>query len=384
MTLEERISTIAARMTVVEPFLGTVFTKLERIVEDDDNVTAWTDGTRVGFGRAFCDALDNEVLLGIALHEVGHVAFMHPWRRDGRDPELWNIANDAVINRQLLRSGYKLPEGTINFGWVTDEMSSEEVYVKLLENRPPPQDGGGNGVPGDGEPSDGKPRKQRGLAGDLRDAPDDAGKADMEATITTAAKMAKACGSRSAFVDRVLSGELTPTVPWQDVLREVMQSAARDDYSYRRFNRRFISQGIYMPSLYSEAMGGLVIGVDTSGSVSDRELSQIASEINAVFEDCSPDWIEVVYCDAEVKSTQRFNQGDHVQLKPNGGGGTAFKPVFDYVAKMGERVAAIVYLTDLYGNVNELEQPECPVVWGVINRSQMPTVPFGNVVGVHV
>jgi predicted metal-dependent peptidase len=377
--LEDRVSDIVSRMTLREPFIATVFTKLERVFDDPRVTTGATDGKRVYFNREFCDKLDNEELLFLCLHDGAHVVWMHMWRRDGRKPDLWNYANDAIINRELIKSGYKMIKGGVLIDWVKDAMDSEYVYAKLLEDPPPQQPQGGMGE-GEGQSGAGGFDGQ----GDLFDAPSEEGRADMEATIMAAAKMAKAAGSGSAFVDRVLKGENRPSVKWSDALREVLNATSRDDYSFRRFNRRLMPQGVYMPSLYSEAMGGLVIGVDTSGSVSERELSQIASEVNAIFEDCRPEFVEVVYCDAKITGTQRFNQGDTVQLKPKGGGGTAFKPVFDHVNQMTDRVAAVVYLTDLMGNVDECTPPECPVVWGVMHTSRTPSVPFGSVVGVHV
>lgn len=376
MTLEDRISNIVSRMTLREPFIATIFTKLDRVFDDPRVTTAATDGTKVYFNREFCEPLTNEELLGLCLHEGAHVIWMHMWRREGRKHDVWNIANDAIINRTLRNDGYKLPDGAVFIDWVKSDMDSEYVYTKLLDEQGSDDgDGDGSGQSGGGG-FDGQ--------GDLFDAPDEAGRADMESTIMAAAKMARAAGDGSGFVDRVLSGECKPSVRWSDVLREVLTAVSRDDYSFRRFNRRLMPQGIYMPSLYNQSMGGLVVGVDTSGSVSDRELSQIAGEITAIFEDCRPDWVEVVYCDSEVKSTQRFTQGDAVQLKPNGGGGTAFKPVFDYVNQMPDQVAAVVYLTDLYGNLNECSSPECPVIWGVVNNQSatLPKVPFGSVVKV--
>ena len=388
--LEQRVSLIASKMTLREPFIAAVFTKLDRTFPQDG--TAAVNGRRVEFGVDFCAGLSDEKLMGLALHEAMHVVLMHMWRRDGRDPALWNIANDAIINRMLAVKGYDLPDGGVQFSWVTEEMSSEEVYRKLLENPPPQSMRRGKGQQGQGQgddPSSGQNSQKSGGGGwdgtgDLEDAADQADQADMEATIMTAARMAKACGDTSALVQRVLGGELSPSVRWSDVLRHVMTSAARDDYSYRRFNRRLLPQGIYMPSLYSDAMGGLVIGVDTSGSVSAAELDQIAGEINAIVEDCRPEWIEVVYCDSRVLSTERFTQGDPVQLHPKGGGGTRFKPVFDHVERMGEKVAAMIYLTDLDGPL-DLEAPDYPVIWGVTSpRSYDAEVPFGTVVPVVV
>ena len=379
MSIEDRISNIVSRMTIREPFIATVFTKLERVYDDPRVTTGATDGTRVYFCPEFCEKLDDEQLLFLCLHEGAHVIFMHMWRRGDRRPDMWNIANDAIINRILVNDGYKFIQSGILYDWVHADSSSEEVYAKLMQNPPPPENGGGGGS-GDGDELTGGGGFDG--HGDLMDAEDGAGRADMEATIVAAAKMAKACGIKSGMVDRVLSGELDPVVPWTEVLRQVMTAVARTDYSFSRLNRRMLHQGVYMPSLHSDAMGGIVIGVDTSGSVGDAQLAQIAAEITAIVEDCRPDWVEVVYCDTEVKSTQRFLPDDPIELKPNGGGGTAFKPVFDYVARSPDKVAAVVYLTDLYGDVDECEEPECPTVWGVIGRTHLPDVPFGTVVGV--
>jgi predicted metal-dependent peptidase len=138
-----------------------------------------------------------------------------------------------------------------------------------------------------------------------------------------------------------------------------------------------------MPSLYSEAMGGLVVGVDTSGSIGPHELDQIAGEITAIAQDCNPDWVEVVYCDTCVGHTERFEQGEPIKLHPKGGGGTRFKPVFDYTNSINDRIAALIYFTDLEGNVDECEEPEYPVIWAVTSRRKME-VPFGTSVKVTV
>jgi len=137
--LEDRVSDIVSRMTLREPFIATVFTKLERVFDDPRVTTGATDGKRVYFNREFCDKLDNEELLFLCLHEGAHVVWMHMWRRDGRKPDLWNYANDAIINRELIKSGYKMIKGGVLIDWVKDAMDSEYVYAKLLEDPPPQQ-----------------------------------------------------------------------------------------------------------------------------------------------------------------------------------------------------------------------------------------------------
>lgn len=373
--IEKRVELAYAKMGLREAFIAAVFSKLDR--QFVDKGTANVNGKRVQYGVDFCESLDDEELLFVTIHEAMHVVLMHMWRREGRDMRMWNVANDAIINRILVNKGYKMPKGGVLIDWVTEDMSSEEVYNKLK------QQGSGGGSGGGGNPGEDEGGGFDG-EGDLEDAPDAADAADIEAAIMTAAKMARACGDKSTLVERILGGELKPSVSWLDVLRHVMTSASRDDYTYRRHNRRLISSGIYMPALYSESIGGLVVGVDTSGSVSDEDLKQIAAEINAIAEDCHPDWVEVVYCDSEVKRVQRFSSGEPIELKPLGGGGTRFKPVFDHVQKTGERIAALVYLTDLEGDVNECIAPDYPVLWGCVNSTRGKDVPFGQVVQVRV
>ena len=391
MSLEERLETITSRMVLREPFVGSVFTRLERVVGDEG--TAWVDGKRVYFGREFCDQLTDEQLLFVALHEASHVIFMHMWRCDGRNPKLFNVATDAVINRTLVKMGYPMPSENgqqvgILLDWVTEDMSSEYVYRKLMENPPPESKSSGGWGDGDG---DGTKDEQGGAqggfdesAGDLRVAPDEAELADIEATIVTAAKMAKAAGDTNALVDRAIGESRAPKVSWSEVLRRVMTSISRDDYTYRRFNRRLMPQGVYMPSLHNESMGRLVVAVDTSGSISSAELDQISGEITAICEDCRPESTEVVYCDVSVKHTETFYPGDPVKLHPRGGGGTRFKPVFDHIEQSIERPAALVYLTDLCGDVSELSQPEYPVVWGHMAGYGEADVPFGEKIEINL
>jgi predicted metal-dependent peptidase len=412
MDLEQRLNDVAARMVLAEPFLASIFVKLPRKVVDWG--TAATNGEVFYFCDSFCSDLNDSELMFIALHETAHVALQHSWRRGDREPSIYNTACDAVINPEIKRlpRNYQMPEGGVLFPWVTQEMSAEDVYSilrKQASEQPDyPQSGSGQGNEGEqsgqggasrrkspaqqGDDADGgkSPEEQAANTGgggwdgqgDLMDSTSPEAQADIEATIIANARMFKAAGSSSAFADRVIDGANTPQVSWPELLRQVMTSTSKDDYSWRRGNRRYTHQGLYLPSLYTDSMGGLVVAVDTSGSVGQDEMNQFAAEINAIFEDCRPDWVEVIYCDTNVKHHERFNEGDIVELHAKGGGGTRFRPVFDYVEEMQERVSAMVFFTDLMGNVHELEEPDYPVLWGLTYGSK--EAPFGETVRIDV
>lgn len=365
--ITSRVDLAANQLALREPFVAAVMTKVKREVSERVP-TAATNGTTVWFNPHFCAPLSDRQLLGLYIHEAMHVIFMHSWRRNGRNPGLWNVANDAVINRMILQTtGRELPPGGVHIDWVTDEMTSEEVYEKLRQES---NDGKGKGKPGDhGDGGfDG--------TGDLEDALDDATAADMEATIRATAEMAKAAGQGSALIDRVLGSTGKPSVPWQSVVRDMATEKTAADYTYMRPSRRHIASGLYLPSLHSEGLGGLLIGFDTSGSMGQKECDQIAAELQAIVDDVSPAFVEVVYCDAAVTSVQRFERDEELLLRPKGGGGTRFQPVFEHAETTGENYCGMVFFTDMEGDLAECVRPEFPVVWADIGRSH-PAPPFG-------
>lgn len=394
-----RLETAYSKLGLREPFVAAVASKVPySIVSTDQVPTAGTNGTRTYYGESFIKDLNDEQLFGLVLHENMHVVLMHMWNRNGRNPVLWNLANDAIINRMILKMdngrSYQLPPDGVFIDWVTEEMTSEEVYEKLRQqmqqqkqkkkggsgkggSQGDKDDGGGGGGDEEGDEGGGggggggDPSNLPGVRGkagfgndhELEDAQDESTRADMQATIQAAAKAARDCGHGSALIDRVL-GSLKPSViRWQDVLRNMLTESSAADYSYQRFSRRFIGRGLCLPSLHTPAMGGLIVGFDTSGSIGADECEQIASEIRAIAADVSPAFIEVVYCDAAVTRVERFERDEDMVLHPLGGGGTRFKPVFDHADKTGERYVGMVYFTDLEGPTEECVEPDYPVLW---------------------
>lgn len=367
MSHDNRLSLAYSKLGLREPFIAAVMTRVKREITTAVP-TASTNGSVVKYSPDFMDKQNDEQLFGLVLHESLHVVLMHMWRRDGRDPSLWNYANDAIINAYIKQRNYQLPDGGVHLSWVKDSMSSEEVYNRLKQE----QQSGGKGKQGDGQPQAG------GFdgSGDLEDALDEATKTDMEATIMAAAKMAKECGHGSSIVDRILQSTGEPKVRWQDVTRAMMTEKSAADYTYLRPSRRFIGSGLYLPSLHTEALGGLLIGFDTSGSMGPRECNQIAAEIQAIVDDLRPAFVEVVYCDYSVTHVERFERDDVLQLKPKGGGGTRFQPVFAHAAQSGEHYCGMIYFSDMMGDLDECVAPEFPVIWADIGQSH-PREPFG-------
>ena len=90
--------------------------------------------------------------------------------------------------------------------------------------------------------------------------------------------------------------------------------------------------------------------------------------------------VHVIYCDAEVNNVTTFARHEPFALKPYGGGGTAFKPVFDEVERLNLRPVCAIYLTDLYGPTG-FAPPDYPTLWCSTSDE---VAPWGETVKIEV
>ncbi|MGA2000215.1 MAG: VWA-like domain-containing protein [Terriglobales bacterium] len=185
---------------------------------------------------------------------------------------------------------------------------------------------------------------------------------------------AKACGRMPGGIERQLKDARESQCDWRAILRDFISATDPSDYRWTPPNRRFVSSGLYLPSVIRSGVGEIVIAVDTSGSIGGQELEQFAGEITAISDEARPERIHVVYCDAAVQSTEEFGPSEPIKLSPKGGGGTDFRPPFQWIEEEGIRPKCLIYLTDLCC-ASFPEPPEYPVLWVTDSRR---TAPFGE------
>ena len=134
------IELLKRKMLVKYPFFGSVLANV-CYKENKDIQTAGTDGETIYYNSEFLERLSVEEQTFIFAHEVCHIAFNHILRSEGKNPELWNIATDGVINQFLKRDGLKIPQGGVD---ITEAINydAEQLYEKLLQEKQ--QSGQGN------------------------------------------------------------------------------------------------------------------------------------------------------------------------------------------------------------------------------------------------
>ena len=401
LTAEERLSKAVVAIMGHPRYtaLAGVLMIGEKTIEDDIP-TACTNGRDVKYGRAFVDGLTDAELRGLVLHEdEGHKLHRHlttwRWMYD-IDPHLANCACDYVINIKIVDDNKDDGFAQLPDGGLVDErfrgMDSAQVFniLRKEQEEQQSQDSQDNESEGDGEQSEGGTTGSNNAAVGQETGFDehdwegaqslsDEEQRELARDIDEAIRQgAMAAGKMGGTGNRDLDELLQPQVDWREVLREFIQNTcAGNDYStYARPNRRLMSQGIIMPSGISEQVGELVIAIDTSGSIGQRELTAFLSEVKGVCDTVKPDKLRLLYWGSSVVGDEAYDMHELDNLtkstKPMGGGGTDVNCVTQYMADEGIKPQACIVLTDgyLYSGWGDWT---CPILWAILdNKGAVP------------
>lgn len=190
-------------------------------------------------------------------------------------------------------------------------------------------------------------------------------------------------GRLPAGLQRLVDIGLKARVDWREALRHLIQTSVYSpDYSWSRPNRRWLHQGLYLPGMEGKNIACMVIARDTSASIGDSYMEVFNAEIVDILMTYNPDVTYVVDCDAKVAQVIQIEPGDLPDSLPaQGGGGTRFEPVFDWIEEQGLNPSCVVYLTDLEGSFPS-KDPGYPVIWTVPEGHYKPKAPpFGDLLG---
>ena len=167
------------------------------------------------------------------------------------------------------------------------------------------------------------------------------------------------------------------------MLTQFVTRAAGDKNRWSRPNRRFVHQGIYLPSKEGEKIK-IAVGVDTSGSTAG-DIKKFLSEINAIVKNYGNYAVHLIQCDWEVQDYTLYNDEnpldlEHMDFKVHGGGGTQMQPIIDHIKKNELDVDCVAIFTDGYiEEMNEKDGPDVPVLWVVTEDGNTNAMHYGEV-----
>ncbi len=382
--IERIVSASVLRLRKESPFFATL-ALFTNFYCSETLTTAGTDGKDVFLNPDFIRSLPESQVTGLLLHEVLHAALLHPTRRGQREPTLWNIAADIVVNGAIAEHGvFELPPGGVRNPQL-EHLSVEEIYEIILQNATrysislldlldgPPADAPG-GSSGERENGD---RFSGGSLGLTQKAVIEAHWRAAAGQAMVIARASKSQGSIPAGMDRELGALTEAQLDWRSYLWRYLVKTPTD---FIGFDRRFIGRGLYLESLEGESVQ-VFVAIDTSGSIGDEQMRLFLSEVAGILNSYPYLKCQLYYVDAEAKGPYELDANAKFP-RPIGGGGTSFVPFFDKVSQNWDwqSAGACVYLTDGYGTFPD-EPPPLPVLWVVTPGGlHLEQFPFGETV----
>jgi len=157
---------------------------------------------------------------------------------------------------------------------------------------------------------------------------------------------------------------------WPDLLRQWLTSKSRCGWD-APFNAPIYSTtGVVGAGRRNKKAGEIVLVLDTSGSIGQHTYDRFLQEAQAVLDELKPERLHLLSVSHVVADVVTLQEGDAVPNKLKGGGGTAFKPAFDWVRDNVDDMDVMVYLTDGWScDLQTLPQVEFPLLWLTTQRA---------------
>jgi len=377
-TVREKLVTARIGLLLRAPFFGNLATRLKLVNADSWLGTAATDGRSFYYNTEFVNKLKPKEVEFLFGHEVLHNVYDHIGRTgDFRDRRLFNCAADFCVNSDLIEQkiGDKITPCLYDpkyKGW-----SAEEVYDDLYDKAEKidisdllqqvldeHMDGEGSSEDGDQDGDQdgngkGRPRlsdeEKRQIKDEIREA-------------LLQAAQAVGAGNLPGGIKRLIKDLTKPVVNWRELLQQQIQSTIKDDFSWMRPNRRGWHMDAIMPGMKPGNQIDVCVAIDTSGSISEKDLKDFLSEVQGIMESYDEYKIRVITWDTEVYNPEEFtsdNMSDITSYTPGGGGGTDPHCVWEWLKDNDIEPKKLIMFTDFcfFGWNSRAVEDYCDTVW---------------------
>ena len=380
MDKQRSLSKIGKELMLKEPYYGFFLIMLNKLWSKK-LPTAGVSKQNINFQLAinpeFWESLSEDHKLGLLKHELLHIAFNHLTTFSMfSDKKLANVAMDMEINQYIAKDW--LPEGGIDVDTYAPELDldrragSRYYYNKLKQFQ---EEKDKNGTCGCGN--------MDGLLEDIENGDiadhstweefQDMPEAEKKLIQKQLQKILSDAKEQTIKKQGTVPGEIEGVI----IIEEIVKAK----FDWRGFVRRFtgVSTRVFTKKIrrkenkrFSENPGlkvkmrqHMLLGIDTSGSVSNNELKEFMNEIHHIYK-CGVE-ITIVQCDTEIKSIEEYKGKFDMTVK--GRGGTYFDPVIEYFNANQRKYTSLVYFTD--GESTAYVKPRGHVLWVLSERSSL-------------
>ncbi len=359
MKAEQKLQIAKAKLMLEHPYFGSIASSLK--IEIDDDIEAFSsDGASFKYNSDYLKELTTQEVEFVLASSAMHYALSHKNRINKREDWLWQLATDYAINSILVKNDLFAPK-KINLDKRFDGLYAEEIYA-ILESEIDEKEF---------SKQEKKNREKQKVSSSDKESND-------EEFLSQVTQKIKNQGDLPKDLKRVFPEFFIDTIDWRDELHRYLNLHAKEDYQFFPPNKKYIHQGFSLPSLKSELLK-IVVAIDTSGSIDKELLATFFAHFQSICESFRSYEIDLIECGAKIHSHKVFYPGDKIEYKAVGGGGTDFRPLFEYVDKNIPDVQIVVYFTDGFGSF-PLFAPTYDMLWVMPEKID---VPFGDILRIR-
>ena len=301
MHTSSKISQAKAKLLVDYPYFGTLASKLELVLNDDIQAFK-SDGKKLEYSSDFLLHAELSELEFVLANGAMHSVLAHDKRKHNRSGWLWQMATDIAINDMLIENGLNMPQDAqyrIRF----KGMYAEEIYAELKDDILREDEGleyqadDSDDIEENSEQEKEKSQENQ-TQQELEEEIIQEQLLAEEAISLLASEFKK--GEIPHAINRFFTLDFMGKIDWRDELKSAIDRYHKDDFTLLPPNKKFIHQGIYLPSNVSQTFR-LVIAVDSSGSIDEVLLNQFLSEVNFLMSLIQNYQIELLVCDEKIR-----------------------------------------------------------------------------------
>jgi predicted metal-dependent peptidase len=275
--------------------------------------------------------------------------------------EIYDVLKDEMITNQTRDDA---------------EVQSEEMEPTEEENRQQrqsPQDQPSTSQPNETQPHS-EPQPQRMQEQEISPEALEALQQELQEHFEQIFAKHKRQGELPKGLEMVVPELFSHAIDWREALYRYIADYSKSSYSFMPPNMKYLYRGICLPALGSDLLR-IVIAIDSSGSVDENLMGTFLAEVNSIMLSHPNYEIDIITADAQVRDHKTYLPGEALRYEVSGGGGTDFRPVFDYIDRHIDYPALLLYFTDGMGIYPEHE-PHYDLLWIMLEDRE---VPFGEV-----
>jgi len=362
---KEKIERAKSKLMLENPYFGTLVTSLA--LRQNNNIASISPlGDVMEYNSEYLEVLTVDEVTTLLANAAMHQALFHEQRGEGKVGSVWQLASDYAINDLLMENGFSMPP-LANYSSRFERLYAEEIYTILVNEldieEPEPQ-----------EEQEKEEWQEQNIPEEIL------AQEEYELLLEQLNVKLEKQGELPKGIERFIDTLSEPQISWKDELYRYVNAHAKSDYRMFPPSKKHLYRGIALPSIYGEELK-IVVVIDTSASIDDTLLQLFLTELYEIMQVFPHYVIELIECDAKIQNIQRLTPLEPLEPMLKGGGGTDFRPVFDYMEQINEDFKFLIYFTDGEGNFPNYE-PLIDTLW--VMPKHNVTIPFGEVIEISM